>query len=102
MTGETVWMKFFKCTPAFAKVDSQTSADNSILAGIQYIFSCERFSPSVTPSFPPSVTPLSLCSHHRIIMKISEVITNDRSDVQAKVQRSRSQRSKPNLAVSGL
>ena len=27
--------------------------------------------------FCPSVTPISLCSHHRIIMKISWVITND-------------------------
>ena len=102
MTGETVWMKFFKCSPAFTKLDSQTLAENSILAGVQYIFSCEQFSPSVTPSVHPSVTPLSLCSHHRIIMKFSGVITNDRSDVQAKIQRSRSQMSKPNLAVSGL
>ena len=31
-------------------------------------------------------TPLSLCSHHGIIMKFSEVITNVRSDVYAKVQ----------------
>ena len=45
-----------------------------------------------------------LCSHHRIIMKFSGVITNDRSDVHAKGQgqRSRSQRSTPNLTVSGL
>ena len=44
----------------------------------------------------PSVTPFSLCSHHRII------ITNDKSDVKVRGQRSRSQRSKPHLAVSGL
>ena len=31
-------------------------------------------------------TPFSLCSHHGIIMKFSRVITNDRSDVYAKVQ----------------
>ena len=30
-------------------------------------------------------TPFSLCSHHGIIMKFSGVITNDRSDVYAKV-----------------
>ena len=33
-----------------------------------------------------SVTPVSLCSCHRIIMKFSEVITTDRSDVHAKGQ----------------
>ena len=31
-------------------------------------------------------TPFSLCSHHGIIMKFSGVITNDRSDVNTKVQ----------------
>ena len=45
-----------------------------------------------------------LCFHHRIIMKISGVITNDQSKVHVKGQgqRSRSQRSQPNLTVSGL
>ena len=37
-----------------------------------------------------SVTPFSLCSHHRIIMKFSGVITNDTSDVHAKGQVQRS------------
>ena len=52
----------------------------------------------------PLVTPFSPCSHHRIIMKFTGVITNDRSDIHAKgqAQRSRSQRLKSNLAVSGL
>ena len=36
----------------------------------------------------PSVTPFSQCSHHRIIMKFSGVITNDQHEVHAKVQRS--------------
>ena len=36
-----------------------------------------------------SVTPFWLCSHHRIIMKFSGVITNDTSDVNAKGQRSK-------------
>ena len=51
-----------------------------------------------------SVTPFWLCSHHRIIMKFSGVITNDQRKVHAKGQgqRSRSQRSQPNLTVSGL
>ena len=45
---------------------------------------------------------LSLCSHHCIIMKFSGVITNDQSKVKVRGQRSRSQRWKPNLIVSGL
>ena len=40
--------------------------------------------PSVRPSVRPSVTPFSPCSHHRIIMKFSGVITNDKSDVHVK------------------
>ena len=39
---------------------------------------------SVRPSARPSVTPFWLCSHHRIIIKFSGVITNDISDVHAK------------------
>ena len=62
------------------------------------IFSCDQaalqmvFSvcPSVRPSVRLSVTPFWLCSHHRIIMKLSEVITNDQSKVHAKVQGQRS------------
>ena len=38
----------------------------------------------------PSDLPCWLCSHHRIIMKFSGVITNDRSDVNAKGQGHRS------------
>ena len=45
---------------------------------------------SVRPSVCLSVTPFSLCSHHRIIMKFSGVITNDKSDVHAKGQGQRS------------
>ena len=48
------------------------------------------FSLSVRPSVCPSVTPFSPCSHHRIIMKISGVITMVRSDVLAKDQGQRS------------
>ena len=46
----------------------------------------EWLSPSVHMSVCPSVPPFSLCSHHRIIMKFSEVITNDRRDFHAKGQ----------------
>ena len=45
---------------------------------------------SVRLSVCPSVTPFWLCSHHRIIMKISVVITNDQSEVHAKDQGQRS------------
>ena len=59
---------------------------------------------SVCPSVRLSVTPFWLCSHRRIIMKFSGVITTDQGNVHAKGQgqRSRSQRSTANLAVSGL
>ena len=40
----------------------------------------------VCPSVCLSVTPFWLCSHHRIIMKFSGVITNDQSKVHAKGQ----------------
>ena len=46
--------------------------------------------PSVCLSVCPSVTPFWLCSHHRIIMKFSGVITNDQSKVHAKGQGQRS------------
>ena len=45
---------------------------------------------SVCPSVCPSVTPFSPCSHHRIIMKFSGVITMVKSDVHAKGQGQRS------------
>ena len=62
------------------------------------IFSCDQaalqmvFSvcPSVCPSVRLSVTPFWLCSHHRIIMKFSGVITNDQRKVHAKGQGQRS------------
>ena len=54
----------------------------------------EWFSPSVRPSVRLSVclsvTPFWLCSHHRIIMKFSGVVTSDKSDVHAKSQGQRS------------
>ena len=74
-----------------------------------FFFSCDQAAlwmfQSVCPSVCPlSVIPFSLCSHHCIIIKFSGVITIDRSDVDAKGQgqRSRSQRPKPCLAISGL
>ena len=46
--------------------------------------------PSVCPSVRLSVTPFWICSHHRIIMKFSGVITNDQRKVHAKGQGQRS------------
>ena len=65
---------------------------------VNIVFSCDQaalqmvFSvcPSVRPSVRLSVTPFWLCSHHRIIMKFSGVITNDRRKVHAKGQGQRS------------
>ena len=63
-----------------------------------WLFSCDQAAlwmvqsvrPSVCPSVRLSVTPFWLCSHHRIIMKFSGVITSDKSDVHAKDQGQRS------------
>ena len=51
---------------------------------------------SVCLSVCLSVTPFRLCSHHRIIMKFSGVITKDQGNVHAKVQ---GQRSKVKVTV---
>ena len=45
---------------------------------------------SVRLSVCPSVTPFWLCSHHRIIMKFSEVVTTDQGKVHANGQGQRS------------
>ena len=58
------------------------------------VFSCDQAAiwlvQSVRLSVRLSVTPFSPCSHHRIIMKFSGVITMVRSDVHAKGQGQRS------------
>ena len=51
---------------------------------------CLSVCPSVCLSVCPSVTPFWLCSHHRIIMKFSGVITLDQGKVHAKGQGQRS------------
>ena len=73
--------------------------ENEILS---QIFSCDQAAiwlvqsvrlsvrPSVCPSVRLSVTPFSPCSHHRIIIKFSGVITMVKSDVHAKGQGQRS------------
>ena len=54
------------------------------------VFSCDQAALQMVFSVCPSVTPFSLCSHHRIIMKFSGLITNDNSKVHAKGQGHRS------------
>ena len=58
------------------------AATSSLMNGI--------YRPSVRPSVCLSVTPFWLCSHHRIVMKFSGFITNDKSDVHSKGQGQRS------------
>ena len=93
-----------RCGTAFSIVNatfmstSWCTLNNALL--IWYIFLAatkqlnEWYFPSVRPSVHLSVclsvTPFWLCSHHRIIMKFSGIITNDRSDVHAKGQGQRS------------
>ena len=73
---------------------SKSNKDNVVwfLAATKQLY--DWFSPSVRPSVCPSVrlsvTPFSPCSHHRIIIKFSGVITMVKSDVHAKGQGQRS------------
>ena len=66
----------------------------SLILLFQFIFSCNQAALqmvfSVCPSVHLSVTPFWLCSHHRIIMKFSGVITNDQRKVHAQGQGQRS------------
>ena len=60
-------------------------------AALQMVFSVPpSLRLSVRPSVRLSVTPFSPCSHHRIIMKFTGVITMVKSDVHAKGQGQRS------------
>ena len=100
-----------RCQTQF--IDQYLNQDISVMRWISVFFSCDQaalwmvFSvrlsvchdswdqilqrcPSVRPSICPSVTPFWLCSHHRIIMKFSGVITLDQGKVPAKGQGQRS------------
>ena len=93
------WEQFQHCLPLWGDrqwwpVDTLLRASNAelwFLAATKQLY--EWFSPSVylsvCLSVRLSVMPFWLCSHHRIIMNVSGVITNDRSDVHAKGQRSK-------------
>ena len=78
-------------SPPFSTTLRLCSVFSCDQAALQMVFSvCPSVCLSVCPSVRPSVTPFWLCSHHRIIMKFSGVITSDRSDVHAKGQGQRS------------
>ena len=69
---------------AFSNYNGVFSCDQ---AALQMVFSVRpSVCLSVCPSVRLSVTPFSPCSHHRIIMKFSGVITMVKSDVHAKGQ----------------
>ena len=62
----------------------------SLKEWISAIFSCDQAALQMIFSVCLSVTPFWLCSHHRIIMEFSGVITNDQRKVHAKGQGQRS------------
>ena len=67
---------------------------SSSLLGVAFLAATKQlykwYFPSVRLSVCLSVTPFWLCSHHRIIMKFSGLITNDQRKVHAKSQGQRS------------
>ena len=81
------WVLFFSCDQAALQM--VFSVRLSVCPFVR-LSVCLSVRLSVCPSVRPSVTPFWLCSPHRIIMKFSGVITNDKSKVHAKVQGQRS------------
>ena len=73
-----------RCIPCIKASDTQLwfLAATKQLYEWYFLSAC----PSARLSVCPSVTPFWLCSHHRIIMKFSGVITKDQGKVHAKGQ----------------
>ena len=87
--GPGRWVKKMQnLDPLFRYPREKNQFYNPFLAVTKQLY--EWSFPSVCLSVCLSVTPFWLCSHHRIIMKFSGVITNDKSDVHAKGQGQRS------------
>ena len=74
--------------PASLKYSMPLPGGIKFLAATKQLY--KWYFPSVCLSVRLSVTPFWLCSHHRIIMKFSGVITNDQRKVHAKGQGQRS------------
>ena len=73
-----------KASNGTIKFDLAHDLDLEFLAVTKQLY--KWYFPSVRLSVSLSVTPFWLCSHHRIIMKFSGVITNDQCKVHAKGQ----------------
>ena len=82
-------VEYFICESLVTKYSHDiVDIDMSFLAATKQLY--KWYFPSVCLSVRLSVTPFSPCSHHRIIMKFSGVITMVKSDVHAKGQGQRS------------
>ena len=83
------------CDHNYSRIDEGKNPDNYsmlMLKKFYHIFRCDQqlINEWYFPSVCLSVTTFWQCSHHRIVMKFSGVITNDKSDVHAKGQGQRS------------
>ena len=90
---DPIYFEIDRCNTSHISVEIQITQETPSpffscdQAALQMVFSV---CPSVCLSVCPSVTPFWLCSHHRIILKFSGVITNDQSKVHAEGQGQRS------------
>ena len=85
--------RFWTITPVWIHIWHWNDAQSLMLlrrGALLFLAATKQLYDWFSPSVCPSVTPFSPCSHHRIIMKFSGVITNDKSDVHAKGQGQRS------------
>ena len=85
ISPQTIWLPF--CRWLFQMHFHEWKLFSCDQAALWMVFSVRL---SVCPSVCPSVTPFWLCSHYRIIMKFSGVITRDQGKVHAKGQGQRS------------
>ena len=81
-----LWVHLKTRLPSYAQVTPVLKVTEAMSIFIK----CLSVRLSVCPSVCLSVTPFLLCSHHRIIMKFSGVITNDQGKIHAKGQGQRS------------
>ena len=97
-TNGNQWEEIDNAIMIYTSSTSVTCSMHGTWNNLHKVFSCDQAALqmvqsvclSVSMSVRPSVTPLSLCSHHRIVMKFSGVITYDKIDVHATGQGQRS------------